>query len=83
MTDNENSSNENADYRRLFLKGLSPQKGTILAAIIADILTEGLSVVEITNFASFIVLIGDGMAYIASQRELNIVGEVVDSCSQE
>jgi|GEM_PF-6553268 len=57
MVDNDNTNN-----KRLFLQGLSPKKGPILAAIIADILADGLTPIEIDNFANFITVIGDSMA---------------------
>lgn len=67
MNSNENSRKE---VRTLF-DCVSPGKGAILAAVIADILADGLDSVQITVLATFITAVGDSLGYIAAQTELN------------
>jgi hypothetical protein len=50
---------------------LPPRSGTILAAVIADILADGLNSNQIAAIGGFITIIGDSLQYISSQMELN------------
>jgi hypothetical protein len=48
-----------------------PRGGAIFAAIIADILADGLDPIQIAVIATFITAVGDSMGYIAAQMDLN------------
>ncbi len=50
---------------------LSPNCGTILSSVIADIIAEGLDPIQIVVVASFITSVTSNMFYIASQMDLN------------
>jgi hypothetical protein len=50
---------------------LSPRCGTVLAAVIADIIADGLNSDQISVMGGFITIIGDSLGYISSQMELN------------
>ncbi len=54
-----------------FFDGLSPKGGTILAAVIADILADGLNSNQIAALGGFITIIGDALGYISAQMTLN------------
>lgn len=56
---------------RSILDSVPPRGGTILAAVIADILADGLDATQIAALASFITIIGDSLSYIAAQMDLN------------
>jgi pyruvoyl-dependent arginine decarboxylase (PvlArgDC) len=56
---------------RTILDCLSPRGGTVLAAVIADIIADGLNSTEIAAIGGFITIIGDSLGYIAAQMELN------------
>lgn len=55
---------------RFFLEGLPPKCEATITTLIAEILSEGLSSVQIKVFANFITSIGGMMAYIALQKDL-------------
>lgn len=48
----------------------SSRCGAVLAAVIADILAEGLNSNQIAALGSFITIIGDSLGYISAQMEL-------------
>jgi hypothetical protein len=50
---------------------LSPRCGTVLAAVTADIIADGLNPTQIAAIGGFITIIGDSLGYIAAQMELN------------
>ena len=54
-----------------FLDCLSPKCGTILAAVLADILADGLNSNQIAALGGFITIIGDSLGYISAQMELS------------
>ena len=58
------------DVRTIF-DCVAPGKGAILAAILADILADGLDTTQINVLATFIIMIGDSLSYIAAQTDLN------------
>lgn len=67
------SENESGNVlSRTIFDYLSPSCGTVLAAIIADILAAGLDPVQIAVLAAFITSVGDNLGYIAAQMELNL-----------
>lgn len=49
---------------------LSPKGGVILAAVLADILADGLNSNQIAALGGFITIIGDSLGYISAQMEL-------------
>lgn len=53
-----------------FFESLSPKGGTVLAAVIADVLADGLDSGQIAALGAFIVLIGDSLGFIAAQMDL-------------
>ncbi len=61
-----------------FFESLSPKGGTILAALIADILADGLDSGRIASLAAFITLIGDSLGFIAAQMDLRESAESPD-----
>lgn len=64
--------NEGAkELSRTVFDCLSPNCGTALVAAISDILADGLDVIQIVVLATFISSVGDNLAYIAAQRDLN------------
>jgi hypothetical protein len=79
MNSNENRRKE---VRSIF-DCVSPGKGAILAAVIADILADGLDSVQITVLATFITAVGESLGYIAAQTELNeqLIGGAEDANS--
>lgn len=48
-----------------------PRCGVITAAIIADIIADGLSSTEIAAIGGFITIIGDSLGFISAQMSLN------------
>ena len=50
---------------------LAPSCGTVLAAVVADIIADGLSSNQIAAIGGFITIIGDSLGYISAQMELN------------
>lgn len=54
-----------------FLGRLPPKCEAAITTLIAEILSEGLSSVQIKVFANFMVAIGGSMQYIALQKDLN------------
>ena len=54
-----------------FLDCLSPKCGTVLAAVIADILANGLTSNQIAVLGGFITIIGDSLGYISAHMELS------------
>lgn len=52
-------------------ESLSPRGGTILAALIADILADGLDSAQIAALGGFITVIGDSLAFISAQMDLH------------
>ncbi len=69
MDSNENCQEER-EIRTIF-DCVPPRGGAILAAIIADILSDGLDAIQIAVIATFITAVGDSMGYIAAQMDLN------------
>jgi hypothetical protein len=65
------ASDGRRDAGCFFLDSLSPKGGTILAAVIADILADGLNSDQIASLGGFITIIGDALGYISAQMELN------------
>jgi len=54
----------------MFPDCLSPKGGAILAALVADILADGLNSNQIAALGGFITIIGDSLGYISAQMEL-------------
>jgi hypothetical protein len=74
-------SNENCrEEIRTIFDCVPPRGGTIAAAIIADILADGLNAIQIAVLATFITAVGDNLGYIAAQMDLN---EQIVSCLKE
>ncbi len=61
-------TDQDASYT--FLECLSPKCGTVLAAVIADILADGLDTNQIATLGGFITIIGDSLGYISAHMEL-------------
>ncbi|MPN49070.1 hypothetical protein SDC9_196683 [bioreactor metagenome] len=53
------------------LDGMSPQCGALFIPIVATILSEGLDSNQIATLGGFVAAVGDAMAYIAAQMDLN------------
>ena len=53
------------------LDGVTPQCGSFFIPVVATILSEGLDSNQIATLGGFIAAVGDTMAYIASQMDLN------------
>lgn len=67
MDPKDNGQNESYT----FLDCLSPKCGTVLAAVIADILADGLTSNQIAVLGGFITIIGDSLEYISAHMELS------------
>jgi hypothetical protein len=63
----ENCREEN----RTIFDGVPPKGGVITAAIIADIIADGLNSAEIAAIGGFITIIGDSLGFISAQMSLN------------
>jgi hypothetical protein len=50
---------------------LSPNCGATLVSAVAEILAEGLLPLQIDALGAFLAAVGDTLAYIATQKELN------------
>jgi hypothetical protein len=66
----QNESNAIQRERNTFISCLSPRGGAILAAVIADILADGLDSGQIAALAGFITIIGDSLGFISAQMDL-------------
>lgn len=65
-------STENCrEDRQTIFDCASPRGGAILAAVIADILADGLNSNQIAAIGGFITIIGDSLGYISAQMALN------------
>ena len=53
------------------LDNVSPQCGVFFIPIVASILSEGLDANQIATLGGFVAAVGDAMAYIAAQMDLN------------
>lgn len=67
--DSKDISSHNAGST--FSDGLSPTGGVILAAVIANILADGLNSNQIAALGGFLTIIGDSLGYISAQMDLN------------
>lgn len=65
------SNEECREEIRTIFDCVPPKGGAILAAIIADILADGLDSVQIALLGAFITTVGDSLVYISAQMELN------------
>lgn len=64
-------SNSLCNRKCLFLEGLSPRAGALLATAIAEALADGFDPGQINVLGTFITVIGDSLAFIAAQAEHN------------
>lgn len=64
---------------KTFFESLSPRGGAVLAAVIGDILADGLDSGQIAALAGFVTIIGDTLGFIAAQMDLQEDPEAPDT----
>lgn len=71
---NENDKENNAEGCKSWLEVLPSKKGILLAVLLADVMTEGMTPTQMNILAAFIASVGSLIGYKAARNDLDTPG---------